>query len=432
MSKQGKVTLVEKNSTEINLIVKPHYAKRNGKTYSSWIVEGWKENGKRPRHQFKTEEDACIFAASKELELRGLAKSMQSHLTSLSRAQVNSAELAFTNLGETYTMEEAIAYFLENHRAPDFTIRLSKARGLYRDDLERQGLRARTIQSRTSLLVNFTEYLKDSEIHLVTQAKVESFLRSRENKDGDSIKRKTWNNYRNDIHHFFEWSKESDLTTHRPWTFKNPCENIRVFSNKQVADERDDICVTDADAVNERMSILMGYKGGALVKYYALAYFAGIRPDGELKKIGLQEEKLINLKTRTLHIPASVSKTKQARQVIISDNLMEWLEAYKDSPIIPTNFNKINRTYRAQVGFGRDETRHTFISYHVALHRSVGDAALQAGNSDSMVKQHYLNLRPAEEGAEFFSIVPDLKTMQAIITPAKPNTGGKITNIKTA
>jgi hypothetical protein len=53
-----------------------------------------------------------------------------------------------------------------------------------------------------------------------------------------------------------------------------------------------------------------------------------------------------------------------------------------------------------------DEMRHSFISYHVALHRSVGDAALQAGNSETIVKRHYLNLHPREDGAKFFSIHP--------------------------
>ena len=427
MSKKGRVRLTEKNSREIKLTIKPHYVTRKKVTYTSWIVEGWKENGKRPRKQFKTEEQARAFAANKELELRGLTDAKESHLTTLTRAQIDSAELAYTKLGETYTLEEAISYFLENHRAPEYTITLTKAQGYYLDDLEGQGMRARTIQSRGSLLVNLSDYLEDPEVHLMTQAKVESFLRSRRNKDGEKIKRKTWNNYRNDLFHFFAWSKEADLTTHRPWTFKNPCEGIRVFSNKQVADEREEICVTDAEDVIDRMTRLMNYKEGVLVKYYALAYFTGIRPDGELKKLAKQEKNLINLRTRTIHIPASVSKTKQARQVKISDNLMTWLEAYKDFPIIPTNYNKLNRTYRAEVSFGRDETRHTFISYHVALHRSVGDASLQAGNSETMVKKHYLNLRPAEEGAQFFTIIPDLNAGAAIFsTDIKPTNTNKL------
>lgn len=66
----------------------------------------------------------------------------------------------------------------------------------------------------------------------------------------------------------------------------------------------------------------------------------------------------------------------------------------------------------------RDETRHSFISYHVAIHRSIGDAALEAGNSESMVRQHYLNLHTREEGEAFFSLVPDMKARRAVIGEA--------------
>ncbi len=39
-----------------------------------------------------------------------------------------------------------------------------------------------------------------------------------------------------------------------------------------------------------------------------------------------------------------------------------------------------------------DEARHSFNSYHVAAYRSLGDVALQAGNNESIIKRHYLNL----------------------------------------
>jgi hypothetical protein len=73
---------------------------------------------------------------------------------------------------------------------------------------------------------------------------------------------------------------------------------------------------------------------------------------------------------------------------------------------------------RKHFQLSHDETRHSFISYHVALHRSVGDAALQAGNSETVVKKHYLNLRPREEGETFFSIHPDISNKRAVVVAA--------------
>jgi len=265
----------------------------------------------------------------------------------------------------------------------------------------------------------FVGAVNDCMIHQVTPQKAEGFLRGLRAKDGVSpAKRKTWNNYRNDLSHFFGWCSTADLGTQRPWLFSNPVESIRVFSAKQVAEQRPPAGVTSPDDLQHLLTVLLRWRGGCLAKCFALAYFAGIRPDGELRKLATREKELINLKTRTIHIPAEVSKTKEARQVTISDSLAAWLTALDDKPIVPTNFDRLMKQARKHFGLSHDETRHSFISYHVALHRSVGDAALQAGNSETIVKKHYLNLRPREEGETFFSIMPDAGLRQAVVISA--------------
>jgi len=100
-----------------------------------------------------------------------------------------------------------------------------------------------------------------------------------------------------------------------------------------------------------------------------------------------------------------------------------WLKAYSGYPVIPTNFDtnfaRLNKQVRKHFELSHDETRHSFISYHVAIHRSVGDAALQAGNSEAIVKKNSLNLRTREEGGKFFRIVPDMKKGVAVFAPAQ-------------
>ena len=84
----------------------------------------------------------------------------------------------------------------------------------------------------------------------------------------------------------------------------------------------------------------MNYKEGRLVKWFALAYFAGIRPstnNGELVKLSDRESELINLTTGRIMLPADMTKTKHSRPIKVSENLRAWLEAYKDMPIVPPN-----------------------------------------------------------------------------------------------
>jgi hypothetical protein len=51
--------------------------------------------------------------------------------------------------------------------------------------------------------------------------------------------------------------------------------------------------------------------------------------------------------------------------------------------------------------------RHTFISMFVAKFRSLGEASLQAGNSESIIRKHYLELKSEAEAAQFFGILPE-------------------------
>jgi len=42
----------------------------------------------------------------------------------------------------------------------------------------------------------------------------------------------------------------------------------------------------------------------------------------------------------------------------------------------------------------------------VAKFRSIGEAALQAGNSEGIIRKHYLDLKEAAEADKFWGIVP--------------------------
>ena len=50
--------------------------------------------------------------------------------------------------------------------------------------------------------------------------------------------------------------------------------------------------------------------------------------------------------------------------------------------------------------------RHTYISMTVGSFRSVGDAALQVGNSESVIRKYYLYLVTTGEADRFWRIVP--------------------------
>ncbi len=406
-------------SSASSITIQEKVRKKGDVVWMTHLVQGWKEEGKWKRKQFKDRKKAERFAALKRVEVENQGRNQRMILSPLTEAQAAEAVIAFDALGKTYTLKQAVDFFLKNHRPPKYVTTMNDALEHFIEDKERDGIRPRTLRGMKGVLKAFSDANENPEIHSVTPQMIEKYLRGLRSVDGTSpAKRKSWNTHRNDLSQFFAWSMKADLATNRPWCFTNPVEDVRVFSARQVAEQRPGKTTTSPDDLQHMLSALMRYQGGKAVKFFVLSYFAGLRPEGELEKLAEREKELINLKTGKIFIPAAISKTKADRQITISKNLAVWLKAYSKFPIIPTNFHKLHWKARTHYQLKRDETRHSFISYHVAVHRSVGDAALQAGNSESMVRQHYLNLHTKEEGEAFFSIVPDMARRRALVDKA--------------
>jgi hypothetical protein len=55
----------------------------------------------------------------------------------------------------------------------------------------------------------------------------------------------------------------------------------------------------------------------------------------------------------------------------------------------------------------------------VGKHRSIGEAALQAGNSESIIRKHYLDLKTTDEAERFCGILPQHRTVIEVTRPAE-------------
>jgi len=400
--------------------VYPSTHTKRGVEYFCYMVRGWKVDGVWQRKQFKDQAKAEAYARSVNINLRNEGQQRMLIHTSMSEEQVDQAEKAYRTLGETYSMNEVVDFFLQHNRSPEFTISILDGMKFYVDEKEREGVRNTTLKKTKMILKAFANATDNQLVHRVTEADITSYLSLLRAKDGVSAaKKKTFNNHRNELSSFFKWASKTDLATNRPWTFNNPTDNIPAFSNKRVAEQRPDIASSSPEITRELLSYVMTYKGGKLAKWFALAYFTGIRPstdEGELVKLSLREDELINMTTGRVMLPANMTKTKDSRQVSISENLKLWLKAYEGKPIAPVNLKNDYAHVRKKFNLQSDETRHSFISYHVALHRSIGDTALESGNTESIIKKHYLNHHAQEEGAQFFSIIPDIETGEAVFS----------------
>ena len=75
-------------------------------------------------------------------------------------------------------------------------------------------------------------------------------------------------------------------------------------------------------------------------------------------------------------------------------------------PIIIPKIAEHKKAIAERFNLSHDILRHTFISMHVAKFRSMGDTALQAGNSEGIIRKHYLNIKSPAEAEAFFALMP--------------------------
>ena len=138
-----------------------------------------------------------------------------------------------------------------------------------------------------------------------------------------------------------------------------------------------------------------------LVPYLAIGLFAGVRP--------LEIERLTwaDVLEHYIEITAAKAKTRKRRLVSLSDNLKQWLALGGDLPLT----NKRKRLARvvqiAGLNWKPDIMRHSFASYHLAMHTSADKTALELGHRDSkMLFAHYRELVTKEAAQSYWSIRP--------------------------
>lgn len=427
--KGGKLTIREITETA------------DGYTWTTYMVQGFRgEDGKWKRKKYRNRADAEAFVALKSVELLNQDTRLHEVVTTLSKDQVKEAEAAFNRLrelereGDTsrrHTLGAAVEFYLKHQDAGKTKpVEFNYARAQFLIAKEREGVRERSILQLNATLRQFQAAVENRPVCEITTADVESYLNGLRSKDGKhKAATKTFNGYRADLNVFCVWCMEQTDTNEEGqklrWMLENPVAAIK----KKVITERDVPETLNVSQVRALLRHVEEFKDGVMVPYFALALFAGLRTgtDGELHKLALHPEKLrlIDLERGVIHIKPDISKTGQYRQVIIRPALAAWLTRY-GLDILPTGFDRHIKTIRKDMQLGHDVLRHTFFSMHVAAFKSVGEAALEGGNTEGVLKKHYLNLATYTEGGEFWGIMPDAPAKKII-----PITGTTISKATT-
>lgn len=376
-----------------------------GYSYPTYKIVGRIE-GRRIRKQFTSEQEALGEKHRLEVFAANQANAVRPAVTRLTPAQLADAEAAFSRLDDK-PLSLAVDWLLSTYTAPVDAKPLDEAVEAFLTDW-RTHARPATVNNYERVLPKLKKALPRKCVHEVTTDDIVRFL------DKHATKRSR-NTLRKRVSAFFGFCKKMP----RRWTKENPVSPVPALREGRGLPE-----VLGAKECETLMRHVEGYTGcfndqkpGCLVPYFALALFAGMRPSahetyggGEIMRMHKAgaTERLIDLKAGVIRITPEISKTGYMRQITIRPNLRAWLERYplSEYPIAFEDFHYSLAKVRRKFKVGRDVLRHTFISMHVAKHQSLGAAALEAGNSEAIIRKHYLNMRLSEDAELFWGIMP--------------------------
>jgi integrase len=355
-------------------------------------------DGQRFRKNFQTRAEAEAERQVQEVSWLQRDTGTRAAVTRLNEDQLHEAEAAFRRIAN---LPRSLSFYLDfaltNYREPEKQKPLADAVAEYVTAKEHEFAQDQLSppqmnRIREDLKRLVTRFPGKSVAELTATALTE-FL------EKDRPGMKTHNNRRGILSTFFKYSFQ------RGWIAENPILKVPHYRIRRKRGVAQTFTAEQAAALMEHMET---YDGGRWVPYFALCLFAGIRPGVPYGEITKLKPDAVNLDDGVIHVSAEVSKVREPRKVTIQPSLAAWLRAYPldKFPIILGNFKKRRDRFAKKFNLTHDVLRHTFISMFVAKFRSIGEAAIQAGNSESIIRKHYLDLKTTKEAEAFFAIRP--------------------------
>ena len=207
---------------------------------------------------------------------------------------------------------------------------------------------------------------------------------------------KSKNHYRGAILQFLKWAVRQDYLS----------RNHRLGESAGLRMEHGD--ANDVSIYTpEELGLLMAAADIPLLPLTAIGALAGLRT-AELLRLDWADVWRV---PGHIEITSAKSKTRQRRLVEICPALAAWLEPWRATvtgPLWPgaeITFHQHVKDLCARAGVPRKANglRHSFCSYHFALHSNEHLTAAQAGNSPAMLFRHYRGLATKEQAERWFA-----------------------------
>jgi len=319
--------------------------------------------------------------------------------TRLSPTQLREAEaviLMLENIG--LSLRDAANWVLKNYQRPS-AVKWAKTIADYESDRAKQGISHSQIGNVAKAAKRLAGFLGRPELGDLTQTEIESFLETLP----DDSSHSTFNGLLGDVRTFCRWC------VGKKHLVQDPTSNIERRRIKRglpeiLRPDQAEALVRDVEKHHP-----------AWVPYLCLCLFGAMRPglrEGEASRLNTALRK----KQNVIHDGGfEVSGKANGIRIVpwsLAGPLKEWLTAYPpEKGLWPCDSNTIAEREWAKIrkrhSLSADVLRHTGITAMAyAPEMSLAQVAIAAGNSETMIRKHYLGRWTKEETIRLWAIKP--------------------------
>jgi hypothetical protein len=317
--------------------------------------------------------------------------------------------------GESFTLVDAVKFAISHKLQTTKLADMDLEDGFARYERSKKGEISESHRKRVGQRCrNFLRFVGKTLIREVRSDQAKAWVESVAKPNGELKSKSTWNHLVTDLATVFShFEKEK-------WCSVNPFGGLTRYSKKQIgAKARRRLEVSECEA-------LFAYLEDHHPRwccYYALTLILGIRPDlrtGEIFELArcVKRDGLSTYYSNGyFHLTAEITKEREPREVKVSANAAAWLKKYPPTPenICPGDYKDADYIeIRQKFKIPYDGLRHTAISAFMSDGNAYDVAADQFGNSEPIIKKHYLRRMSAAEAALFYAIMPHLNLLDEI------------------
>ena len=365
---------------------------------TAWRVTGPTATG-RVRKNFPTKEEAETYrrtvVASEQL---GENAPLRPVLTRASDSVIRDAEAArdiLDDAGLSHVTLDKVAQYYAEHNQGIADLGVEEAIDRYLESMRTKGNREQYISIKEDMLNDFSRRLGGNPA--LSSLRTDT-IRSYVHQEG--IADSTKATRRATLSGLFAWALNNGYLTRNPI---QAVEGVKV--------RRGLPGILSVEQAHHLIQVAAEKWDGQMLPYFAVCLFSGIRPD-EAKRLDSWD--LFDFEHGHIQVSEQVSKVN-ARFTDIHPNLRDILQWCKQKGLSPGFYSRTGfREIKAKAGLDfswtgeyNDLLRHSYASYHWAMHKSLEHLSYTMGNSPRVLRSNYIRSVSPKESEKFFSISLD-------------------------